>query len=605
MQTLSLEKRIFQWYSLLISFIIALVLVLSNAYLYNSMNERIAYSQEVLMANNVNQLDEELGRMNFVTQQVLFSKTIGALFTQSAVGNGTQNYYESNIFEGVRLQNDLLMILGLDISNSIVNLFNESAFLSTYPLSTDWSAVRSSAENGAIHEIQVALKANWHQAVMQTPLGVYWSSTASPKLYFAFSRSFFYSTTGKHIGVVQVLRPISVFENLSNTQDENIAILILNDQDRIVVPSKLSEPLLRDATRLKEAYRSSGVTGVTRLIGPDGLYLVSMKTTQKFGYSMMIIQLVSSFWDSVWLVGLAFIAVLVTLLLFSLQMNRMISRALTRPLNHITQSLRKVTWDNLEMSLVLEEDSTDLQMLQQAFDAMLMRIHESMNLVLESRLHERDAYHLALQSQITPHFLYNVIGNISAIAYEHGVEDIIRICTLLSGMLHYATRFTTEHSTFGNEMDYTRNYMDLMKIRYGERLFYMIESDSRVALCSIPRLMLQTIVENCFSHAFPNAEPPYTIAISAFIENDYWICEVVDNGIGLDEQKLQEITKKSETLYHDVFSGISQLELGGLGILNSLTRLRLIYQNQIRFEAQSMYRGSIIRFGGKLDAGAD
>ena len=56
---------------------------------------------------------------------------------RSAAGNAAQNYYERNFTEGVRLQNDLYMILGLDVSNSIVNLFNENAFLSTNPLSTD------------------------------------------------------------------------------------------------------------------------------------------------------------------------------------------------------------------------------------------------------------------------------------------------------------------------------------------------------------------------------------------------------------------------------------------------------------------------------------
>lgn len=605
MRTPSLEKRIFQWYSLIISLIIALVLVLGNAYLYRSMNERIAYSQEVLIEKNLNQLSGELDRMNIVTQQVLFSKTIGELFARSASGTGAQNYYERNFFEGVRLQNDLLMILGLDVSNSIVNLFNENAFLSTYPLSTDWGAVRSSAQNGAIHVIQEALKTDRYHAVMQASLRAYWSSTASPKEYFSFSRSFSYSATAKSIGVVQVLRPMSVFENLCSTQDGNTTILILDDQDRIVAPSKLREPLQRDAMRLKDAYRSSGAAGVTRLSAPGGAYLVGLKSTRKFGYSMMIIQSVSSLWNSVWMVGLAFIAISAMLLLLSLQMNRMVSRSLTRPLNHITQSLRNVTWDNLEMNLVLDRDNTDLQTLQQAFDAMLVRIRESMNLVMESRLHEREAYHMALQSQISPHFLYNVIGNISAIAYEHGVDKIVKICALMSVMLRYATRFTTEHSTFEQELDYTRSYMELMKIRYEDHFSFMVETDSRVLPCPVPRLMLQTIVENCFSHAFPDAQPPYTIAISAFIEDGYWICEVVDNGTGLDEKTLQDITGKSETLYWDVLSGITQLELGGLGILNSLTRLRLIYHNQIRFEAQSMYHGSIIRFGGSFDAGAD
>ena len=605
MRKTSLEKRIFQWYAIIISVIIALVLVLGNAYLYRSMNERIAYSQEVLLEKNINQLSGELDRMNIVTQQVLFSKTIGELFARSAAGNGVQNYYERNFPEGVRLQNDLLMILGLDVSNSIINLFNQNAFLSTNPLSTDWGVVCSSARSGSIYSVQESIRNNPYQAVLQAPIGAYWSSTISPKEYFSFSRSFFYSATGKHIGVVQVLRPMLVFENLCSTPDGNTTILILDEQDRIVAPSKLSELLQRDAMRLKDAYRSSGAAGVTRLSAPGGAYLVGLESTRKFGYSMMIIQSVSSLWNSVWMVALAFIAISAMLLLLSLQMNRMVSRSLTRPLNHITESLHNVTWDNLEMNLVLDKDNTDLQTLQQAFDAMLVRIRESMNLAMESKLHEREAYHMALQSQISPHFLYNVIGNISAMAYEHGVDKIVKICALMSGMLRYATCFTTENSTFDQELNYTRHYMELMKIRYEDRFSFMVETDSRVLNCPVPRLMLQTIVENCFSHAFPNAQPPYTIAISAFIEDGYWICEVIDNGTGLDENTLQGIAKKSETLYRDVLSGISQLELGGLGILNSLTRLRLIYHDQIRFEAQSMYHGSIIRFGGKLDAGSD
>jgi sensor histidine kinase YesM len=603
LRTPSLEKRIFQWYSLLISVIIALVLVLGNAYLYRSMNERIAYSQEVLLEKNINQLSGELDRMNIVTQQVLFSKTIGELFARSASGNVAQNYYERNFPEGVRLQNDLLMILGLDVSNSIVNLFNENAFLSTNPLSTDWGVVRSSAQNGAVRSVKEALRADPYKAVLQAPIGAYWSSTGSPKEYFAFSRSFFYSTTGKTIGYVQVLRPMSVLENLCSTQDGNTTILILDGQDRIIAPEKLSEPLIRDALELKDAYRAGEVTGVTRLSAEGGAYLVGLKSTRKFGYSMMIIQSVN--WNSIWMACLAFIAISAMLLLLSLQMNRMVSRSLTRPLSHITESLHNVTWDNLEMNLVLDKDNTDLQTLQQAFDAMLVRIRESMNLVMESRLHEREAYHMALQSQISPHFLYNMIGNISAIAYDHGVDKIVEICSLMSDMLRYATRFTTEHSTFEQELNYTRSYMELMKIRYEERFSFMVETDSRVLNCRVPRLMLQTIVENCFSHAFPDAQPPYTVAISTFVEEGYWICEVIDNGTGLDEQKLQEIAEKSETLYRDVISGISQLELGGLGILNSLTRLRLIYHNQVRFEAQSMYHGSIIRFGGEIDAGAN
>jgi sensor histidine kinase YesM len=126
--------------------------------------------------------------------------------------------------------------------------------------------------------------------------------------------------------------------------------------------------------------------------------------------------------------------------------------------------------------------------------------------------------------------------------------------------------------------------------------------DESCADYPIPRLMLQTVVENCFKHGFHNVPFPWLININIFREDGGWTAEVIDNGAGTDAEKINAIVAQSQSLFDDALRGTPEPRLGGLGLLNSITRLRLLYNNNIHFSVQSMYRGTMIRFGGKTDA---
>ena len=240
-------------------------------------------------------------------------------------------------------------------------------------------------------------------------------------------------------------------------------------------------------------------------------------------------------------------------------------------------------------------------MLEEAYSAMMKKLHESINLLIDSRLNEQRASYLALQSQISPHFLYNTIANISACAYENGVYKIVDICDKLCGLMRYAMDYTDELSTINTELEYTRNYLELMKARYEDCFLYKLSYSDACSDVHIPRLITQTVIENCFKHAFRHTATPWIIFVTAYTEDDWWLIDIHYNGHGLPQEQLHSILQESEQIYHDIAHGLTHLNQGGLGLLNSITRLRLFCCNEIKFDIFTNDEGlNVTRFGGKI-----
>ena len=197
--------------------------------------------------------------------------------------------------------------------------------------------------------------------------------------------------------------------------------------------------------------------------------------------------------------------------------------------------------------------------------------------------------------------MYNTIANISACAYENGVYKIVDICDKLCGLMRYAMDYTDELSTINTELEYTRNYLELMKARYEDCFLYKLSYSDACSDVHIPRLITQTVIENCFKHAFRHTATPWIIFVTAYTEDDWWLIDIHYNGHGLPQEQLHSILQESEQIYHDIAHGLTHLNQGGLGLLNSITRLRLFCCNEIKFDIFTNDEGlNVTRFGGKI-----
>ncbi|MEM7035717.1 MAG: histidine kinase [Bacteroidota bacterium] len=170
----------------------------------------------------------------------------------------------------------------------------------------------------------------------------------------------------------------------------------------------------------------------------------------------------------------------------------------------------------------------------------------------------------ALRSQINPHFLFNTLNTISALVHEDPDDAEIAV-----EKLAFIFRYTLKHSdrtfvTVKEEMSLVRTYLEIEKIRFGERLQLHFDIEREMQDVELPAFVMQTIVENCIKHGIAKITGQGVVSIEIFRKNDYMTCEIVDNGPGIDLNKITTST----------------------GLNNIITRLEKIYElkNLLYFE---------------------
>jgi sensor histidine kinase YesM len=140
-----------------------------------------------------------------------------------------------------------------------------------------------------------------------------------------------------------------------------------------------------------------------------------------------------------------------------------------------------------------------------------------------------------LQAQIEPHFLFNSLANVSALIEA----DPKLAAQLLDALIRYLrstlTRTRAEGGTLGDEVALLTAYLDVLKIRMGDRLAYRFEIAPELLAAPFPPMLLQPLVENAIRHGL---EPKVTgghIVVSAHKEGERLQISVVDDGLGFGE----------------------------------------------------------------------
>ena len=188
---------------------------------------------------------------------------------------------------------------------------------------------------------------------------------------------------------------------------------------------------------------------------------------------------------------------------------------------------------------------------------------------------------LALQAQINPHFLFNTLSIIhikecQALGYTHPLPDM----TLkLSRILRHAIS-STDMVTLQFELEYIKQYIDLMKFRDLNEIIIKYDIDSKLLDTMVPKLFIQPLIENVFLHAFPeDYQNNNHLLISIQEENDHCVVVLTDNGIGMTPEKCNEIR---DYLNED------SLPVTSIGVKNVIRRMKLIYGEAFTLKLHSI-----------------
>lgn len=203
------------------------------------------------------------------------------------------------------------------------------------------------------------------------------------------------------------------------------------------------------------------------------------------------------------------------------------------------------------------------------------------------------AHMIALQSQMNPHFLYNMLTIIKSMSRQNDATHIGLVCDYLVRMLRYNSDYNEDYVTMESEISHTQDYLELMKVRYEDMFEYQIELASGLDtnMIEVPKLCLQPIVENCFQHGFKQTLPPWRLIIHCRIHENRWYISVIDNGIGIQQEEIDRVYRRINEFLENPSDKLNQLKIGGMGLINTIARFQLKYKQDITFEIKALENG--------------
>ncbi len=145
-----------------------------------------------------------------------------------------------------------------------------------------------------------------------------------------------------------------------------------------------------------------------------------------------------------------------------------------------------------------------------------------------------------LLSQINPHFLHNTLNTVQWLARSKGQDDIDRLVTLLVQVLHYNMGKKSLIVTVRDEIEALKNYIELQAFRYEGELDFNIDVEPMKLHITIPRFLLQPLVENAIYHGKNDEHGLIRISIRGTPQGNLRL-EVADNGPGMDEETVRRL----------------------------------------------------------------
>lgn len=260
-----------------------------------------------------------------------------------------------------------------------------------------------------------------------------------------------------------------------------------------------------------------------------------------------------------------------------------ISRSIYIPIQRLHDVTTTITKNDLQ-ALVTRDNVDEITELGMNFNIMIGRIRE----LLDAKMKEQDdlkkAELRALQAQINPHFLYNTLDTIIWMAEARKTEQVIEIVTALSSFFRLSLSKGKDWITIGEELERTRSYLTIQKMRYRDIMDFKIEADEAVLNNTILKLILQPLVENALYHGIKNKRGGGEIVVRARQKSDSEVLlEVEDDGIGLTPERLDQLRAEL-----DNDAGDMKLE-SGFAIGNVNKRIRLYYGKQYGLSLESEY----------------
>lgn len=556
-------KTVVSYFTLLLVVVSIFMAALYRVYVSDSINTAMKNQQE-LANKTAQQIDAFIYETDQIAQQVTRTTSILNCFYKLQSETNTDNYFDEDIIGQIEMSSMLYTISGQKSPAYRVSVYNQYGdFVHTGELIYGNNSLTEHLNTAEVYSKMINLGYS-SDTIIEAPVADWGGYDTGSYLSLYRALMNVYST--EPCGVVEVQRDIRQFDNILKFDTlENIVAEIYDKSGNIVYPAEKTE-------NSREYYKTTSYS-------------------ESSGWKIVLKQPMEQITGKNSTVLIIFIFMYTLFMIVAFFISYAVAQRITRPIIELSRSVSNFSIGNMRLKISSEDQIDEITELNNTFSDMLDRLTKSIE-------HEKTAYSMAMQAQMNPHFMYNTLSVISTAGAEGENERVVDMCVRLSQMLRYVSGFETSLVPLSDEIEHTRNYLSLMKARYEDYFEYTINVSDELMQMKVPKLIIQPLVENSFGHAFGDVEPPWELSINVYEKGNYWYINVSDNGSGISEERISEICEKAESEYMPFEQ--QKLGLGGLGLIGTIKRIRMILDENIGYKIEKNGdRGISITFYGE------
>ena len=408
----------------------------------------------------------------------------------------------------------------------------------------------------------------------------------------------------ENLGFIEVTMPVETFFRYVFTQPENknLFTCIIDNNDKIIYDpeSVFAQKYQIDGNNLEHLLRDSDIKGKS---GTLPLTVGNIRMNMVYDYverldcSICYIVTNENITSSLEKTTVLIVAESLLALLVLSVLIYFLTKIIFKKMRLIIESMRKVEEGRFDIRVAVTGQD-EMSEMAYHFNRMLNKLGDLISEVIKKQEAKKNAEIRALFAQINSHFIINTLENIRMLAEIDCKYEIADAITSLGKLLRYGLKWNTEYASLKEEIGYIKNYIDLVNIRYDFVIRLEIEIPPELMDYKVLKVSLQPVVENAVHRGIEPLARDGVLKIIAYAEQDYMIIEISDNGMGMDEERLEDVKRSINT---DTSLEAPGNNGNGIGLRNVNERIRLVYGEDYGIDITSKkdaYTKVILRLPG-------
>ncbi|RIX52359.1 sensor histidine kinase [Paenibacillus nanensis] len=516
-------------------------------------------------------IERKIGR---TAQDALFLVNLNVeLFLEDMLKSSVDITINPNMIELLKDPDALTSYEKLRLNNEVLNRPFSSYFTNSYvtvfDLKGNW--LSTSYIFQALYEEYT--ESEWYNEMIGKPYQHRWMFNDKAMLYsdrepiITLARTVTDLQTSQNIGMIAFsVTEEDIRQYLTGLEGS----VYLVDRNGIVVssPSKamIGKPLPEeiDLEKLMSEYNGQNI-----LERDGGKWIVNHDTIQLNGWKLVQVVSYDTVFKEIFDIRETNIEIIIVIFIVFTIVSLSISFNIVKPLKLLKKKMLELE-DKQFYSAIAVAGPDEIASLIETYNKMVKEIRGLLTRVKDEYEQKEEMRFRALQAQINPHFILNTLNNIKWMAYIRGNGDVGDMLSNLGGILEGSIGRGSSLIPLKEEIEYIKNYMGLMMMKYHDKLSLKLEIPEDVMDQEVIRIMLQPVIENSLIHGIEKTDGPGLIAIQAQRDDERFLLTVSDNGPGLSADRIQELERR-------LSSGPEEPPPERIGLKNVHDRIRMQY----------------------------